>query len=77
MRVGKRLNDMGYKLGEDVTDGKFVDELYEKLSKDKKYGARPISRLIQTMLEDKLATLLIENKYDKDYVFSCEDIYSV
>ena len=46
-------------IGKSVTD-KIVTEI-----KDSKFGARPISRIIQKQIEDPLATLLISKSIKK------------
>jgi ATP-dependent Clp protease ATP-binding subunit ClpA len=40
----------------------------------KEFGARPIIRLIQTELEDKITDLMLTNDYPRSYAFSasCE-----
>ena len=41
---------------------KILTSSAEKFIKDSKFGARPISRIIQKQIEDPLATLLISSK---------------
>jgi hypothetical protein len=56
----------GIKWGEEV-----IEFIFSKISEDdKKLGARPILRLIETHIEEKLTELLIENSYSDNYIFS-------
>lgn len=52
------------KYGEDV-----VDFILDEASKERNYGARPIIRLIQKYLEDRLTDLILENDYSQGHVF--------
>lgn len=41
-----------------------VDYIYEKIEKEKEYGARPILRIIQNEIENNIADLILDNDYD-------------
>lgn len=56
--VQKRLEDTGIQIKID----KSVKELIAKKGVDKAYGARPLRRTIQTVLEDKLAEAILDGK---------------
>lgn len=68
-KFAKRINDLNYEV-------KFSEEVYDYLHKEalkqKEYGARPIIRLIQDNIEDAITSLMLENEYDKGYVFNIE-----
>jgi ATP-dependent Clp protease ATP-binding subunit ClpA len=51
-----------------------VDYLHVEAIKNKEFGARPIIRLIQNNIEDKITELMLENEYKPNYTFSasCE-----
>ena len=56
----KRVNNINYdiKFDDDV-----VDKIFEEISKEKEYGARPIHRAIRDGIENKITDLLIDNDY--------------
>lgn len=60
-QVIERVNEQGVKLSVDKT----VKELIIKKGTDELYGARPLRRAIQTVLEDKIAEELLEGKLKK------------
>ena len=66
-KLDNRLNDLHYKL---KCDSKVIDLLHKKAIKQKEFGARPIRRLIQDGLEDKITDLMLENDYKPNYEFS-------
>ena len=65
-KLSKRLSKLSYKLEytEDV-----VEAIHKEAVKDKALGARPIIRLIQDNIEDKITDLMLEHTYAKNYVF--------
>ena len=65
-KLVKRLTEIGYNL---AYDDSVVDALFNKLQKSKEYGARPITRLIQSEIENRITDLILENDYDS-YVFT-------
>ena len=66
-----RLNELKYDFT--YTDS-VIDELHSRTIKDKEYGARPIIRLIQNNIEDKLTDLLLSNEYNENYTFKIDYI---
>jgi ATP-dependent Clp protease ATP-binding subunit ClpA len=52
-----------------------VDHIYVEAAKKREFGARPIIRLIQDNIEDKITDLMLEHEYEPNYTFSasCED----
>ena len=71
-KLAKRLENLSYKLEytDDVTKA-----IHKEAIKDKALGARPIIRLIQDNIEDKITDLMLERAYEKNYVFqaTCKD----
>jgi ATP-dependent Clp protease ATP-binding subunit ClpC len=52
-------------------DDEVIEFIFSKISEDdKKLGARPVLRLIETYVEEKLTELLIENSYPDNHIFS-------
>ena len=70
-KFNNRLNNIEYniKYTDDV-----VNYIHAEAIKKKEFGARPIIRLIQTNIEDKITELMLTNDYKPKYVFhaSCE-----
>ncbi len=56
--VEKRLESQGYKV--EITDE--VKDLVAKKGSNIEYGARPLKRAIQSMIEDKIAEAILEEK---------------
>ena len=67
----KRMNELKYDFT--YTDS-VVDFLHGLCVKDKEYGARPIIRLIQNNIEDKVTDLLLMNEYCENYCFKMDYI---
>lgn len=63
----KRLHDVKYtlKYGDDV-----IDFIHAEALKQKKFGARPIIRLVQNDIEDLITDLMLENDYKPEYEFT-------
>ena len=71
-KFSNRLNSIEYNI-EYTND--VVDYIHVEAIKNKEFGARPIIRLIQNNIEDKITELMLENDYKPNYTFSasCED----
>ena len=67
--VGKLLKEQGIKL---TIDEKAKD-LVAKKGTDKTYGARPLKRAIQTMIEDKIAEAMLDGKIKKEAKVTAKD----
>ena len=63
-KLAKRINDIGY--GFKYEDS-LVDYIHSKAVKEKEFGARPIIRLVQNLIEDKITDVMLENNYEKGY----------
>ena len=70
-KFNKRLNSLEYSIqySDDI-----VTHIHAQALEKKEFGARPIIRLIQTELEDKITDLMLTNEYPRSYSFSasCE-----
>lgn len=71
-KLAKRVEDIGY--GLEVQDSA-IDYIHGMAIEEKKFGARPITRIIQDKIEDKLTDIIIETGREKGYKFtvSCDD----
>jgi ATP-dependent Clp protease ATP-binding subunit ClpC len=71
-KFNNRLNNLEYSVqySDDV-----VTHIHARALEKKEFGARPIIRLIQTEIEDKITDLMLSNDYPSNYVFSasCEN----
>jgi len=65
-KLENRLNGMGYSM---EYDNDVVQYILKEIQEEKDFGARPIIRCIQENIEDKLTDKLLENDYEKGYVF--------
>ena len=70
-KFNDRLNSIEYNM---IYTDDVVDYLHVEAIKNKEFGARPIIRLIQNNIEDKITELMLENDYKPNYTFSasCE-----
>ena len=67
--VGKLLKEQGIKLTVDEN----AKDLVAKKGTDKTYGARPLKRAIQTMVEDKIAEAMLDGKIKKAAKVTVQD----
>ena len=71
-KFNNRLNNIEYNI-EYTND--VIDYIHVEAIKKKEFGARPIIRLIQDNIEDKVTELMLEHDYEPNYTFhaSCEN----
>lgn len=71
-KFNNRLNNIEYNL---IYSDSVVDHIHVEAIKKKEFGARPIIRLIQDNIEDKITELMLEHEYAPNYTFSasCEN----
>ena len=62
----KRMNELNFEIEFEDTAYQYIHNL---ALKEKQYGARPILRIIQDNIEDKITELLLENEFEKEYKF--------
>ena len=68
-KLAKRIDELGY--GFHYEDS-LVDYIHSKAIKEKEFGARPIIRLVQNIIEDKITDILLENNYEKGYILNAK-----
>lgn len=66
-KLNKRMENIKYSI---KYDDKVVDFIYKQAIKEKEYGARPIIRLIQDNIENKITDALLQKEYAPNYLFS-------
>ena len=71
-KFNTRLNNIEYNI---IYTDDVVDFIHVEAIKQKEFGARPILRLIQNNLEDKITDLMLEHEYEPNYTFhaSCNN----
>ena len=71
-KLDDRLKEIHYGLN---CDSSVIDFIHAKAVEQKDYGARPIIRLVQDYIEDKITDLLLEKEYKENYIFNatCEN----
>lgn len=74
-KVNKRVKDIGYELSDEITNGKLVDIILENVKEESEYGARPVLREIQKIVEDGITDFIIDNNPADGYCFRLADIY--
>jgi ATP-dependent Clp protease ATP-binding subunit ClpC len=75
-KTGKRVENAGYSMAEDVYNGKTVENIFNEVRDEKEYGARPVIRTIERLVEDRIADLIIEGHAKKGHAFTDEEISS-
>lgn len=66
-KFGKRLKMIKHDI---KYDDSVVSYIHQQALKQKEYGARPIIRLIQNSLEDKITDMILEHDYEPEYAFT-------
>ena len=66
-KFNTRLNNINYNL---LYNDDVVNYIHEKAIKQKEFGARPIIRLVQDNIEDKITELMLEHDYAPSYTFN-------
>lgn len=74
-KVDKRVTELGYALSDEIKEGELVDIILENVKGEGDFGARPVIREIQRLLEDGLTDYIIENNPADGYCFRMNDIY--
>ena len=65
-KLENKLSEIGYSIeyGDDI-----VNHILDIVKDEKDYGARPIVRAIQDVIENKITDALLEKDYDNGYKF--------
>ena len=73
-KTAKRVENAGYSVADDVYSGKTVERIFEEVRGEKDYGARPVIRTIERMVEDRIADLIIDGDVKKGHIFTDDEI---
>lgn len=70
-KFNNKLKDIKYSISysDDV-----ISYIHAEAIKEKEYGARPISRIIENSIEDEITELMITNNYQENHIFSASVI---
>lgn len=74
-KLERRINEIGYSLGEDLKGETMIELLFNNIKDLKEYGARPILKEIQHTLEDKITDFIIDKNPSKKHNISYSDIF--
>lgn len=72
-KLEERVKNVGYEFSEKLYTGKTIENIFNNVTEEREYGARPVIRTIEKMVEEKIADMIIEGKVEKGYVFSDKD----
>lgn len=76
-KLNQRLKNIGYQI---EYDNSILDYILEKIKDESEFGARPIMRAIQDIIENKITDSLLENDYEEGYTFKiscCSDLSEI
>lgn len=77
LEVGKidgKVEKLGYHLSEDILETKMIDDIYNSISSQKEYGARPIVNEVQRKIEDNIVDYLIDNEVEIGHMFTYDEL---
>jgi ATP-dependent Clp protease ATP-binding subunit ClpC len=66
-KFNKKLKDIKYSI---VYDDNVVTHIQAEAIKQKEYGARPITRIIENSIEDEITELMLTNDFQENHTFS-------
>jgi ATP-dependent Clp protease ATP-binding subunit ClpA len=61
-------------MSDDVYNGKTVEKIFNEVRDEKEYGARPVIRTIERLVEDRIADLIIDGHVKKGHAFTDGEI---
>jgi ATP-dependent Clp protease ATP-binding subunit ClpC len=73
-KINQKVENLGYRLSDDITQGKMVDDIYDAISSKTEYGARPIVNEVQRNIEDKIVDCLIDNDVEEGHIFTYNEL---
>lgn len=67
----EKFNELNYEISFD-NESKVIDFLYKKIEDEKDYGARPVIRIVQNEIEDKLTDIILANETANKFKISAK-----
>ena len=74
--IQDRIKTNGYSFDKTMFSDKCINSIYEELKNEKEFGARPIKRKLQTLIEDKIVDKIISESVIKNNKFSYKDFWN-
>jgi ATP-dependent Clp protease ATP-binding subunit ClpC len=71
--IERKINSIGYYFDSSIKDDDFIQFLLASLNDEQEYGARPIKRKLQHIIEDKISNKIIEDDVKIGYFFKKND----
>lgn len=75
-KICERVENIGYSMDKSMLGDDIVNYLYGKIEKDNEYGARPVLRILQHEVEDRLTDYIINNAPEKGFTFTYETLFN-
>lgn len=75
-KVGEKIAKIGYSLDSTLTDCDMVDHVFARVVENKTFGARPIVRVIQDEVDDKVVDAIVEGVVRKGHRFTRKELES-
>lgn len=73
-KIVKRIKELGYNVDNTITTEDLPHLLFNRIQNMKQYGARPIVRELQKVLEDSITDYIIDNNPPKNFTFSFHNL---
>ena len=73
-KIVERIKSLGFDVDETITTTDLPSLLFDRIQKMKQYGARPIVRELQKILEDSVTDYIIDNNPNNGFVFSFHNL---
>ena len=71
-KLGERLENIKYHLGESFKGQMLNDYIYNKVKDHSEYGARPVIHTIQREIEDKITDYIVDEQPNEGFVFETD-----
>jgi ATP-dependent Clp protease ATP-binding subunit ClpC len=72
-KIVEKVEKLNYTVSSDLVD-KMQDVIFEKIKDETEFGARPIIRYVQSLIEDRIVDYIIEHDVEDNHNFVYEDI---
>lgn len=73
-KIVERIRVLGFDVDETITETSLPELLFNRIQNMKQYGARPIVRELQKILEDSITDYIIDNNPNSGFVFSFHNL---
>lgn len=72
--LNERLKEIGLSFGDDIYEEEFINYLFDKIKGENEYGARPVLRIIQEIVENQISDIILNTTIIMDNVLHMKDI---